>query len=100
MKNIAAVILITSLVVGLSVGGSFAQEKNTELEGRISISGAWALYPMAVKWAEEFEKAYPKVKIDISAGGAGKGMADCLAKATDIGMVSRDIYPEEVSKGA
>ena len=27
-----------------------------KLEGEISISGAFALYPMTVKWAEEFRK--------------------------------------------
>ena len=76
---------------------AFAQGK---LEGRLSFSGAFALYPMAVKWAEEFKKANPAVKIDISAGGAGKGMTDVLNNMVDIGMVSRDIYPEEVKKGA
>ena len=74
-----------------------AQKK---LEGRISLSGAFALYPMAVKWAEEFKKVNPGVKIDISAGGAGKGMTDVLNNMVDIGMVSREIYPEEVKKGA
>jgi len=64
------------------------------------MSGAWALYPMAVKWAEEFQKLHPKVKIDVAAGGAGKGMADALARIVDIGNVSRDIYPEELAKGA
>jgi len=49
------------------------------LKGKITISGAFALYPMAVKWAEEFEKIHPHVKINISAGGAGKGMADALS---------------------
>ncbi|MFZ1946747.1 MAG: substrate-binding domain-containing protein [bacterium] len=70
------------------------------LEGTVTLSGAWALYPMVVKWAEEFKKAYPQVKIDISAGGAGKGMADALAGVVDIGMVSREIYPAELEKGA
>jgi phosphate transport system substrate-binding protein len=55
---------------------------------------------MAVKWAEEFQKIHPNVKIDVAAGGAGKGMADCLAQVADIGMVSREIYPAEVEKGA
>ena len=68
--------------------------------GTISISGAWALYPMVLKWAEEFKKIHPKVKIDVQAGGAGKGMADVLAGMADFGMVSRDIHPEEVKKGA
>jgi len=71
-----------------------------ELRGTISISGAWALYPMVVKWAEEFQKIHSDVKIDVAAGGAGKGMADCLAQVVDIGMVSRDVYPSEVEKGA
>lgn len=74
-----------------------AQKK---IKGRISISGAFALYPLAVKWSEEFKKAYPDIKIDISAGGAGKGITDVLNDMVDIGMVSRDIYPEEEKKGA
>lgn len=71
-----------------------------ELSGTITISGAWALYPMMVRWGEEFQKLHPKVQFDISAGGAGKGMSDALANAVDIGMVSRAIYPEEIEKGA
>jgi phosphate transport system substrate-binding protein len=71
-----------------------------KLKGRISVSGAFALYPMAVKWAEEFRKIYPDVKIDISAGGAGKGITDVLNNMVDIGMASRDIYPEELKRGA
>jgi phosphate transport system substrate-binding protein len=53
-----------------------------------------------VRWAEEYRKANPGIRIDVSAGGAGKGMADALAGMVDIGMVSRDIKKEEVSKGA
>jgi phosphate transport system substrate-binding protein len=71
-----------------------------DLKGEISISGAFALYPMAVKWAEEFKKLHPLVKIDISAGGAGKGITDALAKMVDIGLVSREVNPEELKKGA
>ena len=71
-----------------------------KLSGQISISGAFALYPMTVKWAEEFRKINPDVRIDISAGGAGKGIADALGGMVEIGMVSREIYPEEIKKGA
>jgi len=70
------------------------------LQGRISLSGAFALYPLSVKWAEEFRKVYPGVKIDISAGGAGKGVTDALAGVTDIGLLSRDLTPEELKKSA
>jgi phosphate transport system substrate-binding protein len=87
----------TFLILGISVNSVRAQEK---VKGTISLSGAWALYPMAVRWAEEFRKIYPDVRIDISAGGAGKGITDALNNMVDMGMVSREIYPEEVKKGA
>lgn len=100
MKNIFKSITLLSLswlVLSSNTPKSLPAE---DLEGTISISGAFALYPMAVKWGEEFKKIHPKVRFDISAGGAGKGITDALAQLVDIGAVSRDIYPEEVKKGA
>jgi phosphate transport system substrate-binding protein len=94
--------LLITIVLGLYAGillrpAAFSQNKP---EGQITLSGAFALYPMAVKWAEEFKKINPGVRIDISAGGAGKGMTDVLNNMVEIGMVSREIYPEEIRKGA
>jgi phosphate transport system substrate-binding protein len=71
-----------------------------DLSGTITISGAFALYPMMTRWSEEFQKVYPNVKFDISAGGAGKGMTDALSGAVDIGMVSRTVTDDEIAKGA
>lgn len=93
-------LLVISLLVALGVSTSGAENKVKPLKGTITLSGAWALYPMAVKWAEEFQKIHPQVRIDVAAGGAGKGMADALARVVDIGNVSRDIYPAEIKKGA
>jgi phosphate transport system substrate-binding protein len=70
------------------------------LTGTIRVSGAWALYPMMVRWGEEFGKLHPQVRVDVSAGGAGKGAADALAGLVDIGMISRGIKAEEINQGA
>ncbi len=67
---------------------------------KITVSGAFALYPMMVKWTEEYKKVRPDVTIEVSGGGAGKGMTDALSGLADIGMVSREIYPQEIQKGA
>ncbi len=80
--------------------GDSSRNASGALEGTISLSGAFALYPLANKWAEEFGKLHPDVRFNISAGGAGKGMADALGGAVDLGMVSRDIKDEEKTKGA
>src|SRR6201996_9168511 len=91
----------------LVVASSFINKVNNkpqppadDLQGTISISGAFALYPITVKWAEEFRKLHPNVKFNISAGGAGKGITDALSGLVDIGLASRDISPEETKKGA
>jgi phosphate transport system substrate-binding protein len=69
-------------------------------EGTITVSGAFALYPMMIRWGEEFHALHPGVTFDVSAGGAGKGMADALSGAVDIGMVSRPVFDAEIEKGA
>jgi phosphate transport system substrate-binding protein len=70
------------------------------LSGTISVSGAFALYPMMTVWADEFTKLHPNVQFDIQGGGAGKGMTDTLSGSVEIGMISRAIKPEEEGKGA
>jgi phosphate transport system substrate-binding protein len=99
MKKLTAYLFALLVIGSLSVKKVSSQPKD-ELKGNISISGAFALYPLTVRWADEFRKIHPNVKFDISAGGAGKGMTDALAKMVDIGLVSREINPEEVKKGA
>lgn len=69
------------------------------LSGTISVSGAFALYPMMTVWAEEFSRLHPGVQFDVQGGGAGKGMTDAIAGAVDIGMISRSIKPEEEAQG-
>jgi len=100
-------IFIFNVILLSPSGNSFSPqlEKNNALQpsplsGHLSISGAWALYPLVARWVEEFQKENPAVKVDLQAGGAGKGMADVLSGLVDIGMISREIYPEEASRGA
>jgi phosphate transport system substrate-binding protein len=89
----ALILFVTMLAI--IPGCDSKKQKDT-----ISISGAFALYPLTVKWAEEYQKIHPEVSIDVSAGGAGKGMTDVLSGMVDLAMFSRSVSPEEVEKGA
>lgn len=98
MTSMAAIIAAT---LGLSsCGGNKQQVGEDGLSGEISLSGAFALYPLAVQWANDFQALHPGVKIDISAGGAGKGITDALAQVVDFGMVSRELGEAEIKRGA
>ncbi len=105
IRNLVGVKLAIILIIFLIAGCNQDQKDQMQagfdqsLKGNIAISGAFALYPMTVKWAEEFNKVYPDVRIDISAGGAGKGMADALSGTVDLGMFSRAIMQAEKDRG-
>jgi phosphate transport system substrate-binding protein len=98
VASVVRVLVVVMLAAGCSQAA--VPSAGGELTGTISASGAFALYPLMVKWGEEFQKLHPQVQFDISAGGAGKGMTDALGGQVDIGMVSREIKPEEEQQGA
>jgi phosphate transport system substrate-binding protein len=93
MKALIVVLLLTTVGI-VSLSGCTSQQENT-----IKVSGAYSLYPMMVIWAQEYQTLHPDIRIDISSGGAGKGMADALAGSVDLGMVSRDITAAEANQG-
>lgn len=107
MKRITPSILSIFVALSLLLGACAPQATpvasspgTADLSGTITISGAFALYPLMTVWGQEFKKLHPDVEFDISGGGAGKGMTDALSGAVDIGMVSRKVKPEEESQGA
>lgn len=103
MKKVISILLIVSMVwivFNSNTRIKTIKPVSDNLNGNMTITGAFALYPLAVKWAEEFRKIHPNVKIDVSAGGAGKGITDVLSNVSDIALLSRELNPEEYKKGA
>ena len=90
------IILVALGAFATNFQGAPPKEKK---EIAISFSGAFALYPLAQVWAEQYNKTHPAVRFDIQAGGAGKGLTDCLAGAVDVGMFSRELTDAEKAKG-
>jgi phosphate transport system substrate-binding protein len=97
---LAAALLLSACGGGKDESTAEPSDDASPTEATIAVSGAFALYPMVVRWAEEYQKIHPEVQFDISAGGAGKGMSDVLAGAVDVAMVSRSIRQEETDQGA
>ena len=91
-RNITAL----ALMIAILAASCASQKKKDQT---ISLSGAFALYPLVVKWTEEYQKLNPDIRFNVSGGGAGKGMADALAGTVDLGMFSREITAEEKVKG-
>jgi phosphate transport system substrate-binding protein len=88
-----------AVIIIAGIFNSCNNNSSKEKELSISFSGAFALYPLAQKWAEEYNKTHSKIRFDIQAGGAGKGLTDVLSGAVDVGMFSREITDAEKKKG-
>lgn len=99
-KLLYRVLTLFMAVVLLLPSCSTEIKHKDKLHGDISVSGAFALYPLTVQWANEFQSKHPSVHISVSAGGAGKGMTDVMNGMVDYGMLSRELHPEEIEKGA
>lgn len=98
-KALSALGITAALVACAGAPQQGAQQAAAE-SVTISVSGAFALFPMMQVWAEEYSRLNPNVTFDVQAGGAGKGMTDMLTGAADIAMLSREVRPEESEQGA
>src|SRR5919112_3960919 len=100
MKFRFLVVAVALLTLVFNFYGKPPREPKKEPKAiSISFSGAFALYPLAQVWAQEYNKTHPDIRFDIQAGGAGKGLTDCLGGAVDVGMFSRELTDAEKAKG-
>jgi phosphate transport system substrate-binding protein len=93
------VLLVASFVAACGSAGQTDGNAGSNDKETVSVSGAFALFPLMQVWAEEYQKINPNIQFDIQAGGAGKGMTDMLSGAADIAMLSREPRPEETDQG-
>jgi len=71
----------------------------SNLQGQISITGAYALHPLVMKMAEDFMTLHPGVKILVKRTGSGEGITELLTKNTQLAMISRPLTDEEINAG-
>jgi phosphate transport system substrate-binding protein len=107
MSKISTSVLLLVILVSMACR-SGKQETSQEIiqpadgdaiSGNFSISGAFALYPLAIKWADDFMKINPGVTITVQRTGTGQGISDLIAGKSQIAMISRPLTDEEITSG-
>jgi phosphate transport system substrate-binding protein len=63
--------------------------------GEVTVKGSDTLVIVAQKWAQNYMKAHPEVKIQVTGGGSGVGLAALQNGQTDIADASRPINAKE-----
>lgn len=62
----------------------------------IENKGSDTIVNLALAWAERYQALYPHVRISVTGGGSGTGIAALINGTVDIANASRTIKPEEM----
>lgn len=84
------IILLTT--IALLAFGFYFQEKT------ITIKGSDTMVILAQRWAEIFMKENPDIKVQVTGGGSGTGIAALINGTTDICNSSRPIKQSEIEQ--
>lgn len=62
---------------------------------KIRISGSTSVLPIVAEVSKQYRALHPQLKLLVSGGGSGAGVADISKGASEIAMVSRDLSSHE-----
>ena len=68
----------------------------TQASAYIENKGSDTIVNLALAWAERYQSEHPDVRISVTGGGSGTGIAALLNGTVDIANASRQIKPEEM----
>jgi phosphate transport system substrate-binding protein len=100
MNNVGKVPGLLLIILLLGVTG--CQPRNEEPENGtpgayyIQNKGSDTLVNLALAWAERYQVVRPDVRLAVTGGGSGTGIAAILNGTVDIANASRRISPEEI----
>lgn len=64
-------------------------------EIQITATGSSTIAPLMAEIGKSFEKAHPNVRVEVQSGGTSRGITDVRQGSARIGMVSRELHPDE-----
>ncbi|HDQ73068.1 MAG TPA: phosphate ABC transporter substrate-binding protein [Chloroflexi bacterium] len=95
--NLSVLIVLLALIVaGCRSGQTDAADSAPGAASTIENKGSDTLVNLALAWAEAYIHAYPDVRISVTGGGSGTGIAAMINGTVDIANASRGMKPEEI----
>src|SRR5215216_1126599 len=98
-RCILLVITILMFVFSTSCGpASTAEAASDSSAAYIENKGSDTIVNLALAWAEQYQIEHPEVRISVTGGGSGTGIASLINKTVDIANASRQIKDEEAAE--
>jgi len=98
-RFILPAIAIFVLLFSASCGPTSSEGVASNSSGNyIENKGSDTIVNLALAWAEKYQSEHPEVRISVTGGGSGTGIASLINKTVDIANASRKIKDEEVAQ--
>lgn len=91
-------ILAIGIAIAVLTAGCLSKNDNNQETKTIVVKGSDTMVILAQSWAEEYLTKNKSVKIAVTGGGSGTGIAALIDKNTDIAVSSREIKQDEIDK--
>ncbi len=98
---LALVVLLGGALLGCRSGGGAATvegQPQPPSSRAIENKGSDTMVNLALAWAERYQQLHPEVRIAVTGGGSGTGIAALINGTVDIANASRAIKEEEIEE--
>lgn len=91
-------IIIFVLVFSASCGRSSSEDATSDSAATyIENKGSDTIVNLALAWAEKYQADHPEIRISVTGGGSGTGIASLINGTVDLANASRQIKEEEIA---
>lgn len=97
MKRVIVFLLLLSILL-ISCSSSSTDTSSDSPAQYIENKGSDTIVNLALAWAETYQAEFPDVRISVTGGGSGTGIAALINGTVDIANASRKIKDEELTE--
>jgi phosphate transport system substrate-binding protein len=90
--------LLSFLFLVSCVSSSSGQNSSNSSVAYIENKGSDTIVNLALAWAERYQAEHPEIRISVTGGGSGTGIASLINGTVDIANASRKIKEEEIAE--
>lgn len=97
-RRLAGLLIALSLVIVSCAQSGSSQNNSQASTNYIENKGSDTIVNLALAWAEKYQQEHADVRISVTGGGSGTGIAALINGTVDIANASRQIKPEETAE--
>ena len=98
MKRLIILFLLSTFLFTSCTLNSSSDSSSNSSALYIENKGSDTIVNLALAWAERYQSEYPEVRISVTGGGSGTGIASLINGTVDIANASRKIKEEEIGE--